>query len=107
MTGLVIDMMRKMLSFAIGRFDSEVHHPVGFEVRDATAAGHQRHRPGDVAGIDMALDRVMDGTQPFRREPDVFGPCRRDRSRQNRRDQAGNHEHSDGEAKRSGSVVQL
>jgi hypothetical protein len=50
----------------------EVHQAMRLEVDDPSAPGDERHGAGDLAGVDVALDRIVDPRQPLRRHARLF-----------------------------------
>ena len=61
--GLVIDAMRKMVSFVTGFFDLEILDAVHVEVDYFAVARDERRDTGELAVVDQPTHRLLKGLQ--------------------------------------------
>ena len=71
--GLVIDAMRKSVSFSIGRFAGERALAGGFVVDDAIFSANHRDRTGEIAALNELPHRRLDGRELVRMGDRLLG----------------------------------
>ena len=69
--GLVIEKMRKMVSWAIGRLSAGLCRPMRVEPADLALARDHHGDAGQGSLVDLALERVRQLLQSGRRQPDA------------------------------------